>query len=240
MDAKWDLKVTGVYEDLPKNSEFAAASYLAPLDRYLNGWARLDGWSNYNMYIYVQVHSEVPMNLVSESIGDLMNPHLPPDQPKQDLFIHPMSKWHLYSKFENKVSVMSDELKFVWLYGIIGAFVLVLACINYVNLTTARSEQRAKEMGIRKTIGSRRIQLAQLFLTQTLITSCLAFIASIVCLVLVLNWFNDIAGKDISIQWSQPWFWLVSLGFIFITTVLAGSYPAIYLSGFNPVRGSEG
>ena len=251
MDARWDLKVTGVYEDLPKNSEFAAASYLASLDRYLNGWATLHDWDNFHMYVYAQIHPGVEFDQASAVIENVMNQdfllNVVPEQLRDripefrhQLFLHPMSKWHLNSKFENGVNVMSEELKFVWFYGIIGVFVLILACINYMNLCTARSERRAREMGVRKTIGSRRIQLIQQFFSESLLTTALALVLSLLVLVLVLPWFNQVAAKDISIQWWDPWIWLAGLGFTLLTGLLAGTYPALYLSSFNPVKALKG
>jgi hypothetical protein len=144
MDAKWDLLVTGVYRDLPKNSEFAAATYLAPLDLYLDGWARLDAWDNSHMYIYAQLQPGVDHRQVSAQIRDAVLPHVDEwaRKMKPRVFLHPMSAWHLHSKFENGQPVTSEALQFVRLYGIIGAFVLLLACINFMNLSTARSWAR--------------------------------------------------------------------------------------------------
>jgi hypothetical protein len=163
MDAKWDLLVTGVYKDLPRNSEFREATYFAPLDLYLDGWSpgSLNTWDNYHVYIYAQLRPGADHKQVSAIIKDAMLPHMDEDgvKSKPEVFLHPMKDWHLYSKFENGKAVTSDELKFVRLYGIIGAFVLLLACINFMNLSTARSSTRAKEVGVRKTIGSLRSQL---------------------------------------------------------------------------------
>ena len=242
MDAKWGLTVTGVYEDLPKNCEFDGATYFAPLDLYLDGWASLNAWENYHMIIYAQIHSEGDFDKVSSIIKDITLPHVNEEaaQTKPEIFIQPMRKWHLFSQFENGISVTSERMKFVWFNGIIGVFVLLLACINFMNLSTARSEKRAKEVGIRKSIGSQRSQLVQQFFGESLLVALLSFIAAILIAALVLPSFNNIADKDISIPWSNYRFWLAGIAFTLLTGLLAGSYPALYLSSFNPVKVLKG
>ncbi len=242
MDAKWDLLVTGVYEDLPKNSEFEQASYFAPLDLFLDGWANLNVWDNYNMRLYVQLNREDDVEEVSAMIKDVMLPHIDEGKAKMkpELFLLPMSKWRLYSEFENGVSVTSERLKFVWMFAVTGVFVLLLACINFMNLSTARSEKRAKEVGIRKSIGSHRGQLVQQFLGESLLVAMTSMIISIVLLQLLMPGFNQVADKDISIPWNNAWFWLITLTFTILAGLLAGSYPALYLSAFNPVKVLKG
>lgn len=242
MDAKWDLKVTGVYEDLPKNSEFNEATYFAPLDLHLDGWATLNEWDNYQMIIYVQVHPDGDMDKISAVIKDATLPHINEEtaQSKPEIFLHPMRKWHLYSQFENGVSVTSERMKFVLFYGVIGVFVLLLACINFMNLSTARSERRAREVGIRKSIGSLRSQLIQQFFGESLLVAFLSFTLSLLVVQLALGSFNNIADKDISMPWNNLAFWLACFGFTILTGLLAGSYPALYLSSFNPVKVLKG
>ena len=124
-----------------------------------------------------------------------------------------MSKWHLYSEFKNGVNA-GGAIQYVWMFGIIGVFVLLLACINFMNLSTARSEKRAKEVGIRKTVGSLRRQLILQFFSESLLTVFLAFVLSILLVQLALPFFNKVAGKQMSILWSNPYFWLLGIGFI--------------------------
>jgi ABC-type antimicrobial peptide transport system permease subunit len=242
MDARWDLLVTGVYKDLPKNSEFSEATYFAPLDLYLDGNGSLTAWDNYHMYIYAQLKPEVRPEQVSAVVKDAMVPHVGVEsgKPGPEIFLHPMSRWHLYSDFENGQLVTSNELTFVRLCAIIGLFVLLLACINFMNLSTARSAMRAKEVGIRKTIGSMRSQLVSQFLSESVLVAILAFMLSILMVQFSLSWFNQVAGKEMSILWGSPLFWLAAIGFTLGTGLLAGSYPALYLSSFMPVKVLKG
>ncbi len=241
MDAKWDLKVTGVYQDLPKNSKFKVATYFAPLARYLNGWSHLNVWDNYNMYLFVQLQPGADFKEVSKTIKNAMHPYpnLSSDA-DENIFLVPMSQWHLHANYENGIPVMSNNLKFVWLYGIIGFFVLLLACINFMNLSTARSEKRSKEIGIRKTVGSLRRQLINQFLIESFIVSILAFGISLCIVQTLLPWFNEIAAKELTMLWRNAWFWLASVLFTTVTALLAGSYPAFYLSSFNPITAVKG
>jgi hypothetical protein len=151
-----------------------------------------------------------------------------------------MRQWHLYSKFENGVNVLSEELKFVWFYGTIGVFVLILACINFMNLSTARSEKRAREVGIRKAIGSARAQLINQFLGESLLVAAMSFICSILLVQLMLPWFNEVAEKEITILWTNPAFWMTGIAFTIFAGLLAGSYPAFYLSSFKPTKVLKG
>jgi putative ABC transport system permease protein len=241
MDAKWDIKVAGVYEDLPRNTRFHDASFFAPLELYMDGGS-LDSWDNYFLDIYVQIHENRSFEEVSSIIKNATLPHLDEEkrQSGQEVFIHPMREWHLNSEFRNGHLVTSPQQKAVWLYGVIGAFVLFLACINFMNLSTARSEKRSREVGIRKSIGSYRTQLVQQFLGESILVACIAFVLSIVIVGLALPWFNFIADKNMTIPWTNYLFWLSGIGFTIVTGLLAGSYPALYLSSFQPVKVLKG
>ncbi len=155
------------------------------------------------------------------------------------MFLNPMSKWHLYSEWKNGINT-GGRIQYVWLFGIIGLFVLLLACINFMNLSTARSEKRAKEVGIRKAIGSMRGQLIRQFLSESLMVAFLAFLLAILLVAVSLPWFNELADKKMIIIWSNPYFWTISLAFIVLTGFIAGSYPALYLSSFNAVKVLKG
>ncbi len=150
-----------------------------------------------------------------------------------------MSKWHLYRDFKNGVNT-GGIIVYVWLFGAIGIIVLLLACINFMNLSTARSEKRAKEVGIRKAIGSVRSQLIYQFFSESLLMALLAFGLAFVFVQLALPFFNQVSEKKMTILWANPWFWLAGLGFSVFTGLIAGSYPALYLSSFQPVKVLKG
>jgi putative ABC transport system permease protein len=237
IDAKTNVKVTGVFKDLPANSEFRTTSFIAPFDLY---GADKNDWGNYNMSIYAQLNPNADIDRVSAKIKNVLSDNIKDKESTHSLFLQPMSKWHLHSAFENHVLVTSEQMKFIWFYGIIGVFVLLLACINFMNLSTARSEKRAKEVGIRKAVGSLRSQLVQQFYGESLLISVFAFALSLALVQIILPWFNEVADKKIYILWTHPWFWASCLAFTFVTGLLAGSYPALYLSSFDPVKVLKG
>jgi ABC-type antimicrobial peptide transport system permease subunit len=246
-----DVQVTGVYEDLPHNTRFHHIHFFAPFRVWenMNEWIRQrasNDWSNHFLNIFVQIEPNTSFEAVSDKIKNATLNKIKNLEAYQQLvaqnpqiLLHPMSKWHLYSDFENGV-VKCGPLQFVWLVGMIGGFVLLLACINFMNLSTARSSSRAKEVGVRKTLGSVRKQLINQFFSESLLVTLLAFLVAMVLASFSLPWFNEIADKQMQMLWTNPWFWLGSLLFIFLTGILAGSYPALYLSSFNPVKVLKG
>src|SRR5688572_25531153 len=176
VDSKVDLKVTGIYKDLPKNSEFHEVAFIAPWELYLasNEWTKMfrDSWSSGNIQILVQLAPQTELDKVSQKIKSAIYDHISEGDKvfKHEVFLHPMSKWNLYGEFKNGQNV-GGQIRFVWLFGTIGVFVLILACINFMNLSTARSERRAKEVGLRKAIGSFRRQLMTQFFSESLLRS---------------------------------------------------------------------
>jgi ABC-type antimicrobial peptide transport system permease subunit len=240
-----DVTVTGVYEDLPHNSEYKDMTFVAPWDLLLSNNEYLrsvqDNWDAQEVQILVQIPDNTTFGQVEAKIKDVILRHVSGKyaQAHPQLMLHPMSQWHLYSKFKNGATVTrvtSDALKYVRFYSLIGVFVLLLACINFMNMSTARAHQRAREVGVRKAIGSSRTQLIGQFLSESLLFAAFAFGLSILLVQLTLPWFNQVADRTISILWTNPWFWLAGLGFTLLTGLLAGSYPALYLSSFDAVR----
>lgn len=241
-DAKWELKVTGVYEDLPLNSDFHDASYFATLDLWMFGWTNLNIWDNYNVFVFVQMKEGASFEQSSEAIQGAMMSHVPPDakagNPRP--FVLPMRDWRLNAEFVNGKQITSYRANRVRYYGVLGCFVLVLACINFMNLTTARSEKRAKEVGIRKSIGSVRSQLVKQFYSESLLVATLSFVLSIALVFLLLPSFNNLMERDMTLPWDEPIFWVAAIAFVTVTGMLAGSYPALYLSSFNPIQVLKG
>ncbi len=245
MDDRVNLKVTGVYEDLPVNSSFSTLGFIAPWELYLsdNPWIKEldDPWRPNFTQTYAQLADQADLEKISAKIKDVKLNKVDASRKnlKPEVFLHPMSKWHLQSEFENGVNV-GGRIEYVWLFGIIGAFVLLLACINFMNLSTARSEKRAKEVGIRKAVGSVRSQLIVQFFSESFLVVGLAFVLSLVLAMIALPFFNELADKSMSLPWASPMFWVASLGFSLFTGLLAGSYPALYLSSFKPLSVLKG
>jgi len=246
IDDKMEIEVAGVYKDLPDNSTLKEITFIAPWDLFVanSQWLKeeKEPWRNNFIFIYTQIADHTSFAAVSATIKDAKLRHVSGEQAarKPEVFIHPMSKWHLYSEFENKINITSERLKFVWFYGIIGFFVLLLACVNFMNLSTARSEKRAKEVGVRKTLGSERSQLIGQFFCESILLAALALVLSLGMVQLILPWFNGVADKKIAILWDNPRFWMTSLTFTLFTGLLAGSYPALYLSSFKPIKVLKG
>jgi hypothetical protein len=242
LDNKTALKVTGVYEDLPRNSAFAEFTFLLPWSLYLaEGWVRelQTNWDNNFLQVFTQLKPQADFERVSAKIRDIKLQHQHQDPAKSQILLYPMARWHLYSDWENGQNV-GGRIQFVWLFGLIGVFVLLLACINFMNLSTARSEKRAKEVGIRKAVGSRRGQLVGQFFSESLLVAGMAFGMALVLVAVSLQFFNELADKALTLPWTNPVFWLLGLGFTLLTGLLAGSYPALYLSGFQPVKVLKG
>lgn len=238
IDNKTNMKVAGVYEDLPHNTSFYAAKFMLPFNNPANWWnTQTAAWDNHGCHLFALMNDHADFDKVSAKIRNITKPHFKMND--EVMQVHPMSKWHLYSDFQNSVSI-GGRIQFVWLFGIIGLFILLLACINFMNLSTAKSEKRAKEVGIRKAIGSVRGQLIGQFLSESLLVVFLALILTIILTVLAIPYFNRIADKDVTVPWANPSFWLITLSFSIFTGLVSGSYPAFYLSGFNPVKVLKG
>ncbi|WP_455169835.1 FtsX-like permease family protein [Aegicerativicinus sediminis] len=245
VDNKLDVKVTGIYKDLPENSSFNSLKLILPWKLYLsdNPWIEKmeNPWGSNFTQTYVQIQGNLSIDEISSRISNVKFDELQEFEKryKPVAFLHPMSKWYLESNFENGVNT-GGRIDNVWLFGIIGIFVLLLACINFMNLSTARSEKRSKEVGIRKAIGSKRKQIIAQFFTESILISFLGYVLAIGLVVLILPFFNTIAENEIQTLWSDPIFWISGLLFSLITGLFAGIYPALYLSSFKPVKVLKG
>lgn len=239
VNSQYDMMVTSVYEDIPANNSFHDTQFVMPWEKYITTqeWVKnaIEFWGNNSFQMFVQIADNTSMEQVTANIRDVKkNADEDNAEFNPQLFLFPMTEWYLRGNFENGKQV-GGRIKYVWLFGIIGAFVLLLACINFMNLSTARSEKRSKEVGIRKSIGSQRNQLIYQFLSESFLVVLFAFLLSIALVLLSLNGFNELARKEIEFPWANSSFWIVSIVFIAFTALLAGSYPALYLSSFRPV-----
>jgi ABC-type antimicrobial peptide transport system permease subunit len=247
IDNQLDVKVTGVYEDLPFNSSFHKLTFIAPWELYVSTqeWVQNardeNQWGNNSFQLFAQIADHADMKKLSTKIKNVKYDKVDAEEKKfkAEVFLHPMSDWHLNSNWVEGAQT-GGFMQYVRLFGIVGIFVLLLACINFMNLSTARSEKRAKEVGVRKTVGSLRSQLVNQFFCESFLVVIFAFVLAIVFILLVLPWFNEVADKQMTFPWLQPTFWAMSFGFILFTGLLAGSYPAVYLSSFQPIKVLKG
>ncbi|HEX4374626.1 MAG TPA: FtsX-like permease family protein, partial [Puia sp.] len=241
IDNRIDVIITGVYENIPANNTYSGVQFFAPWNLWVasNSWIQQneDSWDNSSFPIFVQLKPGISMTTANAAVKDFYFNSVPKEVStgmrlyKTQAYLYAMKDWHLYSNFKNGLPD-GGRITFVWLFGIVGIFVLLLACINFMNLSTARAEKRAKEVGIRKTLGSSKKQLIQQFLSESFLVVLLAFILSILLVRLFLPSFNELADKKISVPFSNPDFWLISFAFIITTALLAGAYPSFYLSAF--------
>ena len=233
-----DFTIGGVFEDLPHNTEFSNQKMILPWASKENQYYNQNtNWDDHNGNIYVQLADNVTAEQASARIKKLPAPFI--KGRLEEAMVYPLDRAYLYNEFRNG-KPSGGRIQFVWLIGFIGCFVLLLACINFMNLSTARSERRAKEVGIRKTIGSLKRQLIGQFLMESVIVALLAFIISIGLVLLSLPFFNTVAGKEMTLPYNNGLFWALAIGFTLFTGLLAGSYPAFYLSSFDPIKVLKG
>lgn len=247
LDNTTNLKVTAVVPKQPKNSSLSF-DYLIPfqLQESIYPWIQQfhkTNWRNNSWPVYVQLNNNANFKTVNAKIKNIVLAHIADENTlktvKPEVFIYPMAKWRLYGDFEEGKNV-GGFIKYVRMFGILGFVVLLIACINFMNLSTARSEKRAKEVGVRKAIGSGRKQLIRQFLSESMLIAALALLVALLLVALALPYFNKLTEKEMSLQIGNPFFWGIMIAFTTLTGLLAGSYPAFYLSSFSPVRVLKG
>lgn len=238
IDNKDNFTVTGIAKDLPNNTRFDF-EYLLPWS-YLRYTGQDDeNWGNNSTRNYVLLKQNASFASADSKIRHIKVRYDKDDDPKWEMFLYPISKWRLYSSFKEGVED-GGRIEFVRLFGIIAAFILLIACINFMNLSTARSEKRAKEVGIRKVVGAQKKFLIGQFIGESVLLAFLAGILAIIIVQISLPGFNKLTDKHLFIEYGNVNYWLFALGFILLTGILAGSYPAFYMSSFQPVKVLKG
>lgn len=237
------LQVTAIAKDVPENSSFQF-DYLATWKyrESVNEWVRDNktNWGNYSFQVFVELNDASRESDVEENIHPLMMEKDGDDGIKKHLFLYPMSRWRLYSNWDDQGNEIGGRSDYVQLFTVIAIVILIIACINFMNLATARSEKRVKEVGIRKSLGSNRKRLIAQFLSESIFITALAFVAAIILTQLLLTPYNTLVDKELFIDYTSPIFWLSVIGGIVFIGVIAGSYPAFYLSSFSPVKTLKG
>ncbi len=244
IDNQADVKVSGVMQDLPANSSFKF-NYLLPFS-YLEETIppvksdRTGSFGDNSYQLFAKLKPGVSLAQTAPKIRSIEHTEADDDNAMNSyVILQPMENWHLYSNYENGKET-AGFLEYVRMFSIIGALVLLIACINFINLTTARSEKRAKEVGVRKTMGSGRRRLIIQFLAESFLLTCIAFLFSILFVQLALPAFNALTGGKIAVPFTSPVFWFIMLLSVSVTAIAAGSRPAFYLSSFNPVKVLKG
>jgi len=237
------MTVTGIIRDIPQNATLRF-NYLTPFaySEATQSWIK-DGrtkWTYNSFNAFVSLAPGASYAQIAPKIKDIVNKRSPEMRPlKPALFMHPLADWHLYNDFKNG-KVAGGFIEYVRLFSIIGMLVLVIACINFMNLSTARSEKRAREVGVRKAIGSGRIDLIYQFLMESILITFISFLLGLLFVQLALPSFNTLTGSLIHIPYDNLSFWCIMIAFVLLTGLAAGSRPAFYLSAFNPVRVLKG
>jgi putative ABC transport system permease protein len=226
--------VGGVYADLPQTSSFHDIDFFTPIThKLMDALTHNTDFNIHNCRIFARLAGNTTAEHATFRIKNLCTPFV--KHSIETYTVLPFDQLYLHYDWSDTVNG-SGRIGFVRLIGINGVFVLLLACINFMNLSTARSEKRAREVGIRKTLGSLRTQLISQFLGESILVAFFAFVLAIGLTVSSLPAFSQLSGTPKTFPRTSPIFWVLSLAITVITGLLAGSYPAFYLSGFRPVK----
>lgn len=238
LDNKESLKVEGVIADRPKNSTLEL-DYIMSWKLYdkLNPWTKNSGWGNNYCMMFAQLQDNSAFDRINNQLKGMIKAH--DKEVNGEPFMHPLTKWHLYDKFENGKNVGGkiDQLR---IFFLLAFCILLIACVNFMNLSTAKSEKRAREVGVRKAIGSSRSNLMGQFMFESILLTTLSMMVAFVLIEVSLPYFNNLLGITLGINYHDYKFWAVFLGLTLLTAVIAGSYPAFYLSSFDPVKVLKG
>lgn len=233
LDDETDYQVTGILEDVPANSSLEF-EYIIPFDLSSPDIKRQLGvWDDYSWMVYVQYQENTDRAKMDVAISDLMERNT--NDQISSYFSFPMEKWHLYNEFNNGIN-SGGTIRYVRLFTIVAIIILLIACINFMNLSTARSDTRAMEVAVRKTLGSQKKQLIYQFFSESVFITFIAFLLSLISVYFLLPAFNLMVDKTLALDLADPTIWLIGLGLILFTGILAGSYPALYLSSFQPIK----
>ncbi|QHS57297.1 FtsX-like permease family protein [Mucilaginibacter sp. 14171R-50] len=238
IDNQQSYKIAAVIADPPGNSTFKF-DFIEPFD-YTSDYVknRMKEWTNSSHNVFVQTTPNANIAAVDKFIDKIKHDNSKGDK-ISTYYTFPMNKWHLYSEWKDGKNV-GGMIEYVRMFTVIAIIILLIACVNFMNLSTARSEKRAKEVGIRKTLGSDKKQLITQFFFESIILALIAFVLAIGSVYLLMPFFNTLVSKNLHLTIFEPFFLLGSLIIILFTGVVAGSYPALYLSSFNPVKVLKG
>jgi putative ABC transport system permease protein len=234
LNNKQDYVVSGVLKDLPENSSLQF-EWLAPFEIYYQQSPWAQKWGNFCLSTYVELKPGINPALINKQLYNYIQQKQGAQTGTAHAFLFSMNNWHLYDQFENGKQTGGGRIQYVHLFSTIAWIILFIACINFMNLATARSEKRAREVGVRKVLGAgKKILIAQ-FITEAVFMAMLAAIAAVVIMSLALPAFNTLVQKNLSLGLEKPLHLTALLLITIICGLVAGSYPSLYLSSFNPV-----
>jgi len=231
-------KVTGVFEDVPKNSHIRY-DMLISMSTLLRNNQGQDNWGSFNNFTYLLLKPGTDPKELNKKLADVYKKYVDPIFKQFNITmrydLQNITAIHLHSNLQFEPEELGS-MSYIWIFSAVAFFMLLIACINYMNLTTARSARRAKEIGIRKVTGSSKRQLVTQFLGESLFTSLVAVLLSVLLVFLLLSTFNSLSGKTFTVaNVLQSSNIMLLLGIVLFTGLVGGSYPAFYLSGFKPV-----
>ncbi|HVS92573.1 MAG TPA: ABC transporter permease [Mucilaginibacter sp.] len=239
LDNKSLMKVSAVVKDKPENSSFSFVKVFAPWHQLEAGNSALNtNWGNYSYFTYTLLKPGVSVASLNDKLKGFIG-HYDPENKENKLFLYPFSRYHLHGDFKNGVNT-GGAIEYVRLFLFMAIGILLIACVNFMNLSTARSERRAREVGIRKAIGAKRLTLIMQFLGESVLTAFASFVFALLLLLVLLPLFSALINIQLSIPFANVSAWLCALGLVILTGVIAGSYPAIFLSSFRPVKVLKG
>jgi hypothetical protein len=231
---KQDFQVSGVLKDVTASSSFSFSALL-PIENYEKANPWMAHWGNFNVNTYVKLAPGAGYEQAFTKIKDYIDTKDQTQKGMYDLMLQPLGDMYLYSKFENGKPA-GGRIEEVRLFAVIAVFLLLIACINFMNLATARSAKRAREVGVRKVVGATQLALKGQFLAEAMLVTLLAVVVSQVVVHLILPSYNQVTGKTMTIDYSDPVYLGSLVGIMLLTGLVAGSYPALFLSRLEPVR----
>ena len=233
-----DYTVTGVVKNVPPNSHFSFDMLCSYETQVSQNREFMEDWFNFNLYTYLLLSENLDYRELEEKFPALVEKHmgsvLKSLGGEINYFLQPLTRIHLHSNLENEISGNSS-IAYVYVFAAIALFILFIACINFMNLSTARSATRAKEVAMRKVIGAERKELISQFFGESLVYCFVSLLIALVLVHVSLPLFSSISGRGLKIDYAEmPWLILGFIGLVFFVGLIAGSYPALFLSAFQP------
>ncbi|RYY31695.1 MAG: ABC transporter permease, partial [Sphingobacteriaceae bacterium] len=241
LDQDWQLKVTGVFKDIPSNTHLDF-DMVIPITNYENtDWFKV--WRNNNEFVYVRIDNPTDVAALEKQFPAFMQKYMGADMAKMgakfDLFLRPLKDIYFEpaSEFD---AVRHGDRSVVYIFLSIAALILIIACINFMNLSTIRAVERSKEVGLRKVMGALRNHLIWQFIGESVLLTLISCILAIALLLLLMPWYSGLLGYTLTVSWNSMPIYLFLTGIILFVGFLAGSYPAFFLSAFSPIQALKG